>query len=410
MIPNYTLLNNLYQNDKNSLIRNPVYRAVEFYVNQVLDPNRITLTSDNEDFIKFCKDTLQTSNFSQNNPKYLRELALFGNLFLKVVKTNGKVYFISIPQENITNLEEDSRGYITEIEFFVTNADNTYSIERWSKSEQFAYFYYSRVTPKSDENPDTFLQLSQIGIDFIPIVHIKFKETDTLYASGCVSSVIPKIIEANKLAARLHELQFKHNAPIWKRISNTLTRDGSKNAKVIKFSDETIINLAEGEDFTPTTPSVNYADALAILQAMEQEVEKDLPELRYFEISDTAASGKAIKLLFRAAIDKAKEVRINYLYGLTRILQICATIAQFTGLSDYLGEYPDGLKLSIDVYENDLVDVAEKFEILSKAVNGNINPEIIMNALGFEPAEIASQLAYMSTQNKSILSILKDEQ
>lgn len=409
MKPNYALLTNLYQNNKNSLIRNPVYRAVEFYVSQVLDPNQIIFNSDNESFINFCKEVFQTSNFSQNNPKYLRELALLGNLFLKVIKTKDKIYFISIPQENITALEEDSRGYITEIEFFVSNADNTYSIERWSKSEQYAYFYYNRLNQKSDENPDAYIQLSQIGIDFIPIVHIKFKETDSLYATGCVSSVIPKIVEANKLAARLHELQFKHNSPIWKRISNAVTKDGSKNAKVVKFSDETIINLSEGEDFSPTVPNINYADALNILKAMEHEIEKDLPELRYFEISDTAASGKAIKLLFQAAMDKAKEVRVNYLFGLIRILQICATIAQFTGLSEYLGKYPDGLKLSLEVHEDDLVDVLEKFEILGKAINNNINPEIIMKALGFNQEQIASQVTYMNLQNNSILSILKDE-
>lgn len=384
MKPDYTLLYNLYNGEKidnSKPVRNPTYRAVEFYVAHVLP--KYLIQSENKNLLSFAENLFRWSNFNQVNTAFIRELALTGNLFLKISTNKDKAFITKIPQENIVSLEVNSRGYIQYIEWYVENSDNSITTEIWDKRDGYLYLYEHTNPNFNRESPSTVIAFEEIGIDFIPIVHIKFHENSEIYGQSCIHSCIQKIVEANSMGVRLHQLQFRYNAPLWKRIQKSILADGSKNAKSLSVSDTTVINLSEGEDFAPIIAAVDYNAALNILNSMMLEIENDLPELKYYQVRDTSLSGKGIKLLLQAALTKADEVRVNYIDGLVRLIQIAATISQFSGISDFIGKYPDGLKISLSSTPEDTTE--EKLSLLKEAVSAGIPVSLAMEMLKIYP-------------------------
>ena len=69
-------------------------------------------------------------------------------------------------------------------------------------------------------------------------------------------------------------------------------------------------------------PDIDYDSALNILKDLKDEIEQDLPELRYSSIKDGSLSGKAIKLLLGSAVDRATEFQGNFLANINHLNRI----------------------------------------------------------------------------------------
>jgi len=347
-------------------VRTCVHRSVEFFVSKVAsgDAKSIKIVTDNQALEQAIRQVWKWSNFSAQKQVMVRYDALFGNLFVKVEVSEGKVYFVNVDPNHVTDFEVDQRGYLTKIRLDIPTKidDQEYvHVELWDKKSDYMGVWESKQGVGADidqlGDPKEVHFISDFGFDFIPFVHIKFVDTGDKKGDSCVKHAISKIDQANKEATRLSEMLLRFNKPTFVMSRNAFDKDGKplpapkiKNnnntakpeALEINQIDESVIFMDGVQTLEAMIPNINYADALSILKDLREDIEQDLPELRYYSIKDSSMSGKAIRLLLSAAIDRAEECRGNFVAGVTRLDEMAITIAQAQGIFSGLGSFESG--------------------------------------------------------------------
>jgi len=381
-------------------LRNPVNRSVEFYVSKIC-PSKVNIISDNEAVKEAINQFYKWSNFGSVIQVSKRQLSLYGDLFLKVVSTD-KVYFEVINPKYVTDFETDNRGYLTEIriDIPVEIEEKQYThTEYWTKDYYSIWEHQQGISAKLENlgTPDDFSFLAELGIDFIPIVHIKFKDVGNKRGVGCVTHAIEKIDEANREATRLNQLLFRYNKPVFTVQANSTDKDGrpipapkiKSNEDNIELKENSILYLPGNSSLQSLIPNINYADALSILNSMLDEIEKDLPELRYYSIQDSNLSGKAIKMLLAGAVDKATEAQDNFLAGLKRLNEMALTIGKNMGLFKNIGSYENG------DFEHEIVvpaifptSIDETASLMKDLVAAGLSLATALRIAGFSEEEI----------------------
>ena len=140
-------------------------------------------------------------------------------------------------------------------------------------------------------------------------------------------------------------------------------------------------------------PDIDYSDALAILNAQMEELEKDLPELRWYALdstSQTAMSGTALRTLLGAAIDRANEARHNFISSLSRAFEMALTIGIYNNVFPAsLGQFDSG------DFEHELRklrngrSVDEKATTMQLLTNAGVPAKSAMLLAGFTDQQIA---------------------
>ena len=383
-------------------IRTVVNRSVEFYVGKLLpgDISKVGISTDNPSVKEAIEQVWKWSNFGAQKQVAARYLTLYGDLFVKVVTSESKVYFEIIEPEYVTDFSADNRGYITtfrmDIPIVVDGNHKTYT-EYWSKPDN----YFAVWTHEQGSNakldtlgePDNFGFLEQLGIDFVPIVHVKFKDMGDKNGVSCVYHALSKITEANREATRLAELLFRYNKPIWAVSANANDAQGrpvpapklkAGTDNDISLKDDSLIYLPGTSKIDSLIPNINYADALAILNSMMDELEQDLPELRYYSMQDADLSGKAIKLLLAGAADRAEEARGNFLAGLSRLDEMALTIGKYMGFFSNLGFYENGdFDHSVEAPEMFALTIEEEANLINLLVGAGMPLAQAMRLAGY---------------------------
>ena len=159
-------------------LRTVVHRSVEFYVAKLIPD--IQIVTDKEVIRDTVTKFYKWSNFKAKKQTICRDLALYGDLFLKVVGNENKVYFENIQPKHVTDFEEDTRGNLVKIRIDVpfTNDEGKKVIhtEYWSEPDGY-YSIWEHNNPNADldrlGSPKEFGFLAEMGIDFIPIRHYR---------------------------------------------------------------------------------------------------------------------------------------------------------------------------------------------------------------------------------------------
>ena len=140
---------------------------------------------------------------------------------------------------------------------------------------------------------------------------------------AAITPAIDKIDEANRQATRLHQMLFRYNKPLWAAAANGMDssnrplpppRLGGADGNTLQLSenDDDIIRLGGTQSLTALVPAINYDSALKVIIDQMDEIQRDLPEMMYSGIQErTDLSGKAIRYLLGAAIDRLIEARGN---------------------------------------------------------------------------------------------------
>lgn len=408
-------------------IRTVVNRSVEFYVSKLLPGEDVQISAKNQSVKESIEQFYKWSNFGSQKQLAVRQLSLFGDLFLKVVGGRDKVYSEIIKPEFVTDFKTDNRGFLTEIRIDIPTLDEdnhpvTYT-EYWNKTDGYYSIWYHRMGDANLDqlgDPESFGYLSEMGIDFIPIVHIKFRDTGDLRGKACVTHALNKIDEANREATRLAEMLFKYNKPLWAVSANQVDKDGrpipaplikkDTNAADLEVKDNSIIYLPGMSTLTSLIPNINYDSALNILNAMVAELREDLPELNYYALKDASnLSGKAIKLLLAGALDKANEARSNFLQGLIRLDEMALTIGRWFGLFPVtIGSYQNG-DFEHSILAPDFVtkESDETATTLKLFIESGLPLPSAMRLVGFSEEEVVTAMkekAEIQSQNDSALA------
>jgi hypothetical protein len=398
-------------------IRTCVNRSVEFYVSQLIpgDLSNVKVNASNA-VSNAISQIWNWSNFESQKQLAVRQLALYGNLFWKAASDGNKVWFEIISPKNVTELEEDKRGYIQKIRIDYTDLDENnncvYVTEYWEKEgDYFAVWQNSFYVEKLEQmgNPVNSGFLSELGIDFIPIVHIKFKDIGKTLGIGCTNHALDKIDEANREASRLVQLLYKWNKPLI--AISTKDNTTAKPIEPLKkenlaLKDNAVMYLKGDSQVNSLVPNLDYEAALKILQDMMNELENDLPELKYYSMKDGNLSGKAIKMILQSSISKAIEARGNLIRGLIRINQICLTLGKVWGIFSSIGSYENGdFNHTISLPELFPLSIDEISQTLLNLVNSGMSLKSAMRLTNFSEDEIEQ-----AWKEKSEADALKAEQ
>lgn len=405
-----------YNKDIKPLIT-PVNRSVEFFASKLSLPYQITAQ---DETLKDAIDLVHKwSNFSAKKTVGLRQLALYGNLFWKVICDNEKVYFEIIDPNFVSDITVNERGYLQTIRIDIPIEDEnkrkkTYT-EYWTK-EYFSIWEHELGENAELENlgdPVSMGWLREMGIDFIPIVHVKFKDIGNKWGVGSVYHCLDKIEEANKQASRLSDLLFRYNKNTTVISANDKDSNGrpipaplmEDNNDPFKTEDDTILYLSGLAKIESLIPNINYDSALNIKNSALDELNNDLPELRYYSIKEGSLSGKAIRSLLGGAIDRANEALNNFLAGLVRVNQIALTLGKFWGIFPLNGSYENGnFEHSITTPELFPIDDGEKAILIRDLISGGLALSTALKVAGYDEDFIE-----LAMEEKSIEDSKKQE-
>lgn len=424
----YALYNNdtsVIDDDTTRRLRTVVNRSVEFYASKMLPGSEIKVTAKDAVLQESIEGVIKDSNIANNKLPMIRGFSLYGDSFIRVRGDKEKSYLEDISPFYVTDFGEDSRGFLTylriDIPILADNDTLENYTEYWDQETQTFRIWQgqsnTRTTPLDQlgSAKETTL-FSELGIDFIPIVHTKFKDNGDLRGIGCTNHALDKIYEANRVATRLHDLLFAFGEPVFVASANSTDAQGrplppprvdtsASNAPVSSSAASSVtgvigqifgrlISLPGMAKIESLIPNIDYSDALLILNAQMEELEKDLPELRWYALSPTeqsAMSGKALRTLLGAAIDRANEARHNFLSSLSRAFEMALTIGIYNGLFPAtLGNFDSGdfaHELQVDSAWGESVD--EKAETMAALTGAGVPAKSAMALAGFTEQQIA---------------------
>lgn len=426
----YALYNNddaIVPDDTTRRLRTVVNRSVEFYASKMIPGKEFkVLTGDDEtentELQEAIEQVIKDSNLANNKAPMIRGFSLYGDSFIRVRGDKEKTYLEDISPFYVTDFSEDSRNFITYLRIDIPVLDENdmpanYT-EEWDVDTQTLKTWQgqtTRTTPiKELGSPKEVMAFSELGIDFIPVVHTKFRDNGDPRGQGCVYHALDKIYEANRVATRLHDLLFAFGEPVFIASANSTDAQGrplppprvdtsASNSPVPSSPTVTgvlgqifgrFISLPGMATINSLIPPIDYADALAILNAQMEELEKDLPELRWYALSPTeqsAMSGAALRTLLGAAVDRANEARNNFLASLSRAFEMALTIGIYNGVfPSSLGTFDSGdfdHELQVDSAWGE--SVSDKADVMKKLTDGGMPAKSAMRLAGFTEAEVA---------------------
>jgi hypothetical protein len=360
----------LYENSiwKEALkpLRNPAYRVVEFYVAHLwpgMLPQALPIRADNAAIVEPIQRVWMWSNWSANKQVAAREMAKFGDLFMKVVQGQGQVYFQLIDPQYVTDFDVDHRGFVIYIRVDIPQqrrdgdeVEDFMHTEVWDKEDQsFKVWEHEQGVGASLNrlgDPEREAEFDEFGIDFVPFVHAKFKDIGEERGAGAFVIQLDKIDEANRKATRLAQMIFRYNKPLWALRANAMDSTGrplpaprisgdsgdGTSGDTIELGDDRLMRLPGNSELQGLVPPIDYDAHIQALKDDLLELEQDLPELTYYRLRDTGnLSGRALQLLLAPAIAKVIEARGNIEPALARADAMALTMAAQAGLEGFKG-------------------------------------------------------------------------
>lgn len=345
-------------------LRNPTFRVVEFYAAKLWPTLPIETEVTKADELRAAIEQVWTwSNWSTQKQVAARRFAMLGDLFIKVATRadRSRVYFQLIEPAHVVDFDTDERGYLTycridvpqirregdKIKAFThTEVWTKESYRRWEHDRSEAVEVSDLGAPLEE------LPLRAFGINFVPIVHAKFRDVGDARGTAAVTAALDKIDEANRQATRLHQMLFRYSGPLW-ALQAGVGIDGrplpppvvGDAERTVMLGESAFVALPGNTTLAPMVPNLRYGDALTILQDQMAEIEKDLPELAYSRLREKAdLSGRAVQFLLGDAIGRAIEARGNAEAALIRANQMALTIGANVRLPQFqgLGKYESG--------------------------------------------------------------------
>lgn len=387
-------------------LRTPVNRSVEFFAAKLL-MGTPKITSPKPAVEDAIKKFLNWSNFDGNKRAMLRKFGIQGNLFTKInLSDDGrKIFQDTIDGKTVTDFSADTRGFLDSIRIDVGTGNGETYTEYWTVEQGFNGYVATWVhrlgkNAKLEQLGDakSFMFLSEMGIDFIPITFTKFKDTGKQWGVSCVDHALVKIDEVNREATNLAERVFQNKA-FWIVETGrdqdgialpppdfpTISEEGAK-----KLGNMVVVKVP-GANAKLAVPDYAWTEFLAIVKSQEEELEKDMPELRYYTIRENELSGIAIRTLLAGALDRAKEAEENFIKSQVRADTMALTMGRFYGI------FPSGIgNFEAGDFEHSLqfeeiiptVSQSEKIASLVSMKDLDLPTTVKMQIAGFSPEEI----------------------
>lgn len=338
-------------------LRNPAYRIVTFY-EDLLWPGRlpealpIIPDETNSAIIDPIHQIWKWSNWGTKKQVYALWLAMLGDVFIEVVRSSdgGIVYFHLLDPALVTDFETDPRGNVIWLRTDVLVRQGTrrdsrliWHTEVWSKADQS-----KRVWEHSD-GPDAEIEdlgepietqpFGPMGIDFVPIVYVPFKDVGEGRAPGAFTFQIDKIDNINREATKLSQMLFRHGGPSQvfiggrdsdgRELPPPVVITNTATGTMERRSDD-IISVGGDTKVTSLVPNINWQAHLDIIKAGLSDLTDDCPEMAWWQVREFGrsndVSGRALNYILAPAIKRLLGVRGNGEDGIVRADMMALTM------------------------------------------------------------------------------------
>lgn len=359
-------------------LRCPANRVVEFHAANICPGSdldeALPIEANNESVTKAIKQIWKWSNWAAKKQVAVRWMPIYGDLLIKVVgkMDPARVFFQLLEAENATELLSDERGYLIHVRLDIPiwredpkgGPPKAITVtEVWDKPTDSLKIWEhekGQAAPIRDlgEPKRQYGILETFKVDFIPIAQGKFKDLGDERGQGAYQHAFDKIIEADRQVTRLHQMAFRHSNVFWALSSvgrdvngrpipapQIQSVDGVVSSVEMAVGDDRFLALPGDAKMESLVPNLPYGELLAMLQDQMRELQDDLPEMKYYRMTDLGSqlSGRAVRLLLSDAIARAHEARGNFEDVLIRADQMALTIGQRIGALPGLdGSYEKG--------------------------------------------------------------------
>lgn len=424
-------------------LRNPCYRLTEFYVDHVWD-GRLEDVFEFEHGSGNVKKSIQQlwkwSNFAAKKDLAVRQLSIMGNQFIKVEQPEAKdrVYLRFIDPRIVTDFETDERDFLTHIRLDqeIQDPDNpkrlVWRVEIWDKDLQTVAVWLVKAPdiPYLDlGEPISEIGFEEFGIDFIPFVHIQFKDIGEQWGVGAYAILKDKIDEVNSAVTRLHQMVFRYGKAFLVLGGAGLDASGQSlpppeiAGKIVEvdpfgFNDEDVIQAGGDVTVDFLVPNVAFESLLKVAMDTLSEINRDAPELDYYRLGEQSHvdSSKAARIILGAAIKRVLSVRYTMELGLQRANEMGLTVMAFKRLTPQgvkIGSFDKGdfehsfkVREVIPLSEQEQADIDQaQGQAATYWQEVHIKPKVIANRLGFKAGDVdqaaidqASKIALLGAQ------------
>ncbi len=416
----------------------PTPTVIRFYGAKLLGGPPLELQVENQRIEEPLSKFYEWSNLDAQRALMGRQLAMLGDAFYKVVLKrdtagNAKsVYFEVLDPATVRDFDVDERGFVTWIRIEIPRQErqpdgtlsNFVHVEVWSKPDgTYRRWNYDQrrgsiglLAPDNLDQlgtPDEEIPLAQMGIDFVPVVHVPFdRQDDDKYGMAAVWDQIEKLVELDLLVTELHSKMFGYGRPDLVLHSPGDNPQGnpkpppdleeiqSVNGKdALVIGREKVYSLPGGWDLKYLVADLDWTNARQLALDHYQRLERALPELLYGRLIELGGdiSGRALRMMMIPAIDRVLEVRANIEHGLERAGMMALTIGAFAGLFKNLGGDFDSGAFEHSFVERDVLPLSD----LEEAEAEQMRAQAFTTATGSTvPVSMALERVYGMTEEQ----------
>jgi len=413
-------------------LRNPAHGVVEFYAATVCPGTleaALPVVATRDTVAAAIRQIWGWSNWAENKQVAVRQFAAYGNVFIKISqRTDGSPYMQIIRPDTITAIEQDERGNLIYARIDTPIANGTGTLTRteiWAREEMRMWVHALGDASEAQlGTPTERVATADLGIDFVPIVHGRFLSTGGTYGANAYVHALDKIDMLNRYAWRLGRMLFGSKS-VWAILANSTDRDGRPLPAVsLKSPDgKSDLNIADAErdlmirlpgasDLKSVVPPLPYADVLAVVEATEQALERDLPEMRYWRVIESATSGAEVERRLAPAISRAREARGNFEAVLIRAHMMALTIGAKANIFKGIGTFENGdFEHSFKeraILPSDALDIAQL--VAARATAGQLPHLQRWRELGFSDEQITQLSAEREAELEQSARMLLTDQ
>lgn len=432
--------NNLYKHIRG--VYNPVFRQNQLLVSYIyggsidmenLTSGAIPIVTGNAALIEAIKQVFTWSRWGENKSIYTRYGALLGDSVLKIIDDRekqkvrmevlhpGKVrdveldavgnvlsILIEYERDPDTDVSSITPGRFSPLNNWQNNKSYTYSekitkdtFETFKDGEPFAYYADASGKPVA-------AWANEYG--FVPVVMCQHQPSGLKWGENAFHASIRKIDEVNDLASLLDDQIRKAVIPLLyaagTRGESDLDADTSQKDKY------TILYGPKDSTLQPVIADIDIVGAGGRIDAVLQELERDLPELalqRMRESAGTNMTAPGVKAAYSDAIGRINEARGQYDSALVRALQMAISIGGYNQYENFggfnLNSYDAG---ALDFYIKDRPVINDELSLNERIISlgsvGSMTPalqRLALEEMGYDEEAIESVVLDGETQTRN---------
>lgn len=338
------------------------------------------------------------SNWAQEKTQYTKLGAIFGDSFLKIVDdpARGKVRIEVVDPRKVKDIKVNEYGdvkrYMLQYERMDDDTGETYTYTEIGSDEDFETYRDSTPLALYRDASGTPVARWDNEYGFCPFVLTPHEKTASTFGDTSFSVLLDKIIEICSQSSLLNDAVSKGVNPLlaFSGVSRQDVELDTNRPDAIPM-----LFLGAAGSVNPVGALTDIGAVSAHIDALQAEIERDLPELSLHRLRDGGnVTAPGIRAAYNDASARLQRLQGNYDAGMIKAHQMAVAIG---GMRGYVGFEGFGLdsyeagdldhSIAVRPIVSDEIDKAMRLQMLQ-----SVDTELFLRELGYDDDVIARVL------------------